>query len=87
MLTAEQARKLAGPTPEEYVQSALTHIEKAAKDGKRKIVLRDEPWARGHYEGSDQFKVCRKLLTELGYKVSMLYEGRQFVDLGTIIEW
>lgn len=93
MITAEQAKKLAGPTLEEKVEALGAKIEELAKQGKRCLYTgyqyrEDEDlWIHGGYSNSEDWKKAKQLLESKGFKVSFFYEERQFVDMYTIISW
>lgn len=91
MITAREARELAGPTFEEKVaeqlEFAYEQIKTAAENKKRQTVLHGEFWTRGGYSGTDEYKAAVKQLEELGYKVEFFYEELQFVNMYTIVEW
>ena len=97
MITAKEARELAGPTLEEKVEDALndlsTMIENAAVQGGRLIVVRKEPYATWGYNKNNPGEVGEvgeKVLEELikaGFKVDTFYRELQFVDYGLEISW
>ena len=95
MIAADEASKLAGNKTrydiEEYVDSELEKvsiiIETAAKDNKRRITLNDELWYCGGYHNSDEFKLAKKKLEDLGFKVTYIYEDGQFANMFTKVEW
>lgn len=91
MITAQEARELAGPTFEKQVQEqldfAFEHIKRAAENKKRKTVLNSAFWTHGGYYGSDAYKAAVKQLEELGFEVEFFYEELQFVNMYTVVEW
>jgi hypothetical protein len=90
MITAEQARELAGPTVEEYLKDISVYIEKAAKEQKREVIIRTQPYADWMYSESSAPEVAKQVLAELrkaGFTVEMYYDALQFVDLGMRIKW
>lgn len=93
MLTAEQARKIAGRTVQEKVESLLKAVEEAAKAKKRKLRTgwdyeEDiDLWVNGGYSRTKEWEQAAKILEGLGYKVSFYYKESQFVDMYTLIEW
>jgi lipid II:glycine glycyltransferase (peptidoglycan interpeptide bridge formation enzyme) len=91
MITAKEARELAGPTFDERVKDQLEfaykEIKTAAENKKRKTVLRSDFWVRDGYSGTDEYKAAVKKLKDLGYTVEFFYEERQFVNMYTIVEW
>jgi len=91
MITAQQARELAGPTfderVEEQLEFAYEQIKTAAEKKNRKTILTSDFWTRGGYSGTDEYKAAVKQLEELGYTVRFFYEELQFVNMYTIVEW
>jgi hypothetical protein len=91
MLTAKEARKLAGVPDEdtirEAVEIALDRIEHEARSGKRVAKIHNNFWVHEGYSGTAQYTAACKQLADLGYKVKFFYEERQFVDMYTIVEW
>lgn len=91
MITAQEARELAGPTFEEKVadqlEFACEQIKTAAENKKRQTILHSEFWTSGGYSRTDEYKAAVKQLEELGYKVVFFYEEGQFVNMYTIVEW
>ena len=85
-ITAEEARKLAGPTVQERVDEVYPQIREAAEKGKRSIALHSW-WANEGYSGTVEYKLACKILEDDGYKVKLFYEERQFVDMYTVVEW
>jgi ABC-type proline/glycine betaine transport system substrate-binding protein len=90
-LTAQEARDLAGLSNEEKaneaVNIAITIIHNAAKNKSRKVNLTDDFWTHGGYKPSESWKLAKKILEDLGYKVEFFYTERQFVSMYTIISW
>ena len=86
-ITAEEARKLAGPTVEEYADEAFELIRTAATAGKREITLYDEFWSRDGYSGTPEWKQACKILEDAGFKVRFCYDEYQVVALYTFVEW
>lgn len=90
MITAEQARLLAGPTAEEYLEIISDRIEKAAKNKEREVIIRDNPYADWLYSEQNMPAVPRKVVETLrknGFTVSLYYNELQFVDMGLWIRW
>lgn len=58
--TAEDARKLAGPSVSDHVNEALDLIRLAATDKRRVIGLNSDFWTRGGYSGTEEWKVACK---------------------------
>lgn len=91
MITAEEARRLAGPTLQERVEAISDGIKKAAEEKRRRYVppvtLDPDLWVTGGYKQTQDWLNAKKRLESLGYKVSFFYEERQFVNMYTVIEW
>lgn len=92
--TAEEARKLAGKTVEEKVDSLLVAIKDAATNKKRKLRTSweyeedNDLWVNGGYNKTKEWIEACKILEALGYKVSFYYnEGSIAVDMYTLISW
>ena len=87
MISAAEARILAGPTPKERVHALEDEIKEAATEGKRSITLHGEFWENEGYSKTKAYREACEILEGLGYKVRFFYEERQFVDMYTIVEW
>lgn len=91
MITAREARQLAGPTPEEVVKEQLEfayeRIKLAAENKRRSVNLTNEFWTRDGYSGTDEYKAAVKQLKVLGFEVEFFYEELQFVNMYTIVKW
>lgn len=94
MITATEARQLAGETVEEKVEKLSSAIEKSAKENRRRLRTgwdyedNRDLWITGGYEVSEEWKKAKKILESYGYKVSFHYnDSGQFVDMYTLIEW
>lgn len=86
-ITAQEARKLAGPTAQDYVNEVYPLIRAAATAHKRSLNLTDDFWVNGGYSSSDPWKEAKKILESDGFIVRFFYEERQFVNMFTIVEW
>lgn len=94
MLTAKEARDIAGPTVEEMVESLLESVKKNAEAKKRSLKTgwehedHNDFWQNEGYSRTKKWEEARKMLEKLGYKVSFYYnDSCQFVDVYTLIEW
>ncbi len=87
MITAEEARKLAGPTVEDHVRNACVAIRKAAENKQRSVRLTGDFWVHDGYSGSKDWVKAKEMLIGLGFTVEFFYEERQFVDMYTIVKW
>ena len=91
MITAKEARELAGPTLEEqldeHLEYAYDRIRVAAEQKHRVVRLANDFWRHGGYNHTDLYQKAVKKLEELGFKVNFHYEALQFVNMYTIVEW
>lgn len=94
MITANQAREIAGPTTQESIDEHLAVIEekikKAASDKKRQIILRRYPfgnWAYNMGKSGDVGEGVFEALRKAGFEISTYYRESQFVDVGLTIKW
>lgn len=88
MITAQEARTIAGPTAQERVDALEADIKKAALEKKRSINLYDPFWVHEAYSGSAEFKQAKMILEGLGYKVDFYYKEHSIaVDMYTIVSW
>jgi len=94
MITAAEARGLAGRTIEEKVEAIGNRIKELALEGKR--VLRtsydyredNDFWVNAGYSSTAEWKAACKMLRDAGYAVDFYYvEGSIAVDMYTIIKW
>lgn len=87
MITANEARGLAGPTPQERVEMLDDIIRKAAAAKQRSVALHDQFWVHEGYSQTADYKEACEILKKQGFTVKFFYEERQFVDMYTIVEW
>ena len=88
MISALEARKLAGPTPQDRVHMLEPEIKKAALERKHSINLHDEFWTREAYSGTTEYQQAKLILEGLGYKVDFYYQEHSIaVDYYTIVSW
>jgi len=90
MITAQQARELAGPTAKDYLKFIDEKIRQAATDKKHEVFIRENPYASWLYKESDLSDEPRKAVQELrklGFTVSLYYQENQFVDIALWIQW
>lgn len=85
--TADDARKIAGPSMEDYIQGALDAIKASAQEKNHEISLRNSFWVNGGYSKTEAYKAATKVLEDLGFGVEFIYEERQFVDMYTKVTW
>lgn len=94
MLTATEARRLAGPTVAERVESLLSSVKAEAEKGNRCLKTGwthkedSDLWENGGYHSTEEWQKAKEILEKLGYKVTFYYnEASQFVDMYTLVEW
>jgi hypothetical protein len=88
MITAKEARGLAGPTVQERVDELEPLIKEAALEKKRHINLHDTFWVHEGYSGTKEYQQAVMLLEGMGYKVSFYYKEHSIaVDMYTVVEW
>ena len=103
MLSAKEARKLAGVVDEDdlkqKIERLLNSIRSLAQDDnlseeqRRRCATgyqhRDDAdlWTDGGYNGTEEWKKAKEILENLGYEVSFFYEEKQFVNMYTLIKW
>lgn len=85
--TAEDARKLAGPSVDDHVEEALKVIKEQAEKKQHTATLHSDFWTRGGYSRTEGWKLACKKLTDLGFDVEFFYEERQFVNMYTLVKW
>jgi hypothetical protein len=88
MITAQEARTLAGPTVQERVDELEPLIKQAALEKKRHINLHDTFWVHEGYSSTKEYQQAVMLLEGMGYKVSFYYKEHSIaVDMYTVVEW
>ena len=88
MFTANEARKLSGPTITERVEEVCLLIKETAEKKKREVRLHESFWVHGGYSGTAEYKDAKKMLEELGYTVEFYYTELSIaVDMYTIVRW
>lgn len=93
MITAKEARELAGKTVKEKVEALCLAIEQAARSKGRQLrtgwEYKDDKdlWIDGGYSRTKEWEEAKNILEGLGYKVTFYYKETQFVDMYTLIEW
>jgi len=86
-ITAEEARKLAGPSVQDNVDDAYKLIRKAATEKKNSVNLYGDFWVRDGYASTPHWEEACDILRGSGFTVKFFYEERQFVDMYTVVEW
>ena len=86
-ITAEEARKICGPSVIEHLQPVYDMIREAAAGKIRKIHLHSSFWTYGGYDKTPDWVNATRILEEDGFIVSFYYKELQFVDMYTIVEW
>lgn len=92
MITAQEAKELAGPSFEEIVDGAIEEasniIRAAATEKKRIARLHESFWVYGGYKSTPEWKEAKKRLEAAGYKVTFYYQELSIaVDMYTLVEW
>ncbi len=96
MITAAEARELAGPTAEEYLKEIEVFIRDAAIKKQRSVTIRKHPYAGWLYDEkgmAPEAKIAIQKLKDAGYSVSPHYvsphyvEELQFAERGLEISW
>jgi hypothetical protein len=94
MITADQARELAGRSLEEKIESLWPLIKRAAINKQRNLFMGDfsvgddKLWVYGGYYRTEEWKSAKKILENFGYKVSFRCPSSpDGQPLGTVIEW
>ena len=88
MISAQEARKLAGPSVQDRVDEIAPLIKKAAEAKKRSVALHDSFWVHEGYNSTPEYVQATDMLKELGYKVSFYYKEHSIaVDMYTVVEW
>lgn len=88
MITAQEARSLAGPTVQERVDDLEIAIKQAALEKKRSINLHDPFWVHEGYSSTKEYKQAVMILEGMGYKVSFYYKEHSIaVDMYTVVSW
>ncbi len=90
MITAAEARELAGPTAEEYLKEIEVFVRDAATKKQRSVTLRKNPYAGWLYDEKNmppEAKIAIKKLKDAGYSVFLYYVELQLVDMGLEISW
>jgi predicted TIM-barrel fold metal-dependent hydrolase len=86
-ITAEEARKLSGPTIAERVDEVFELIRREAKPKVRELRLHDDFWTNEGYRRTKDWMEAAEMLAKEGFTVEFFYEERQFVNMYTIVKW
>ena len=90
MITAKEAAELSETmTASEHLSYIESEIKAAAKNKSRKIMLRDEPYARWLYsKPTGEAAEVVGTLQKHGYRVQHYYQGHSIaVDMALVISW
>lgn len=87
MITAQEARKLAGKTNEEFALDFEEDIKKRASEGGRELLKYHGELENEAYSHTEKWKGFVAYMLTLGYAVELHYEERQFVDMRVRIKW
>lgn len=86
LLTASQARELAGPSPQERVESIMPQIRSRALQSKRFVDL-DGWWGPAGYQKTQDWNQAADILQGLGYVVEAIYEDSPVPKTITRVKW
>lgn len=84
MITAAEARELAGPTPRERAEALEGPLRQAAEQKKRRLVLR-QWWSTGAQQRHQEWQGAKEILEGFGYKVSAELNAQN--EHITLVEW
>ena len=90
MITAAEALRLTMINLDPILEEIEQDVIRATKNGYRNIKVRKYGFADGVMLGLDYPEVNKNVmekLKELGYKISVRSEDRQFVDIWLEVEW
>jgi hypothetical protein len=87
MITAQEARTLAGKTIEELGLDCDPHIRKAAEAKKREVTFYHGELENDAYSRTPRWNDFVAYMKELGFEVSLYYQESQFVDMRITIKW
>lgn len=90
IITAQEARELAGKTANEFLAEIGDIIKEAAKNKNHEVIIRKDPFAWWLYPNEPKFGVIADVIKALrsnGFEVRLYYAEHQFVDLGLWIKW
>ena len=90
LITAEEAKELAGGSVDEHLEAISKLIREEAIKKKAFVIIRATPYADWMYSTQKKDSIADLVIRELikvGYKVTLHYEEHQFVDMGLKISW
>lgn len=94
MITAEEARSIAGPNLQDKIDSIGESIRKRAQGGHRSLragydhAADSDLWIHGGYGNTKEWNKAQEALEDLGYTVEFVYKNASFaVDMYTLIKW
>lgn len=87
MITAQEARALAGPTIEELCEFFDSHIRAAAKKKERSVTVYHGQLENEAYGRTKRWKEFQAAMVKLGFEAELYYEERQFVAMRITIKW
>lgn len=94
MITAKEAKSLAGPNLQDKIDSLGESIRKRAQEGHRSLrcgydhSADSDLWIHGGYGDTDEWNRAQEALENLGYNVEFFYKNASFaVDMYTLIKW
>lgn len=87
MITAQEARQLAGPTIQEMCEFFDSHIRTAAEKGCREVTVYHGHLEDEAYGNTAVWKRFVAAMAELGFGAKLYYYEGQFVDTKITIYW
>jgi hypothetical protein len=87
MITAKEARELAGPTIEEMAEFFDKPIREAAAKKERSITVYHGALESEAYSNTKRWKEFVAYMAKLGFGAELYYYEGQFVDMRITIKW
>lgn len=87
MITAKEARQLAGPTIEEMCEFFEPHIRAAAEKKERTVTVYHGQLENEAYGHTAIWKKFVDAMKEYGFTAKLYYYEGQFVDMRITIAW
>ena len=87
MITAKEARELAGPTIEEMAEFFDKPIREAAAKKERSVTVYHGILENEAYGSTKRWKEFTDYMSKLGFVVELYYYEGQFVDMRITIKW
>lgn len=87
MITAKEARELAGPTIEEMAEFFDKPIREAATKKERSVTVYHGALENEAYSNTKRWKEFVAYMAKLGFVAELYYYEGQFVDMRITIKW